>query len=289
MGGSPPWPAERYLPSELAGLLLSLLDRLGIERRCRSSGCRTAPRSAATSRRSRPSGCRRSSCSTAATSTPPTCRGSRPGHELKHRVRAAGALAVRVPVPQARRGAEQGQRRLPRLDPRAGGVLDRRAAAAPRRCGASAAPLHLRRRGPRAGRRAGLGDLAVARRSAGCRCCCSAPTSRSPYEKCRSGHVSGSLRRSRRPRYGSCPAYGRTWSPGWGRRWCRWSGTGCAPFCEPRPALVLCSPRARAVSAAVRPVPSSNKGFLWPTSSRRSSATSRTRLPASATRRSSPS
>ena len=29
-GGSPPWPAERYLPSELAGLLLSLLDRLGV-------------------------------------------------------------------------------------------------------------------------------------------------------------------------------------------------------------------------------------------------------------------
>jgi pimeloyl-ACP methyl ester carboxylesterase len=31
-GGSPPWPAERYLPSELAGLLLSLLDRLGLDR-----------------------------------------------------------------------------------------------------------------------------------------------------------------------------------------------------------------------------------------------------------------
>jgi pimeloyl-ACP methyl ester carboxylesterase len=31
-GGSPPWPAERYLPSELAALLLSLLDRLGIGR-----------------------------------------------------------------------------------------------------------------------------------------------------------------------------------------------------------------------------------------------------------------
>lgn len=32
MGGSPPWPAERYLPSELAGMLLSLLDRLGLAR-----------------------------------------------------------------------------------------------------------------------------------------------------------------------------------------------------------------------------------------------------------------
>jgi pimeloyl-ACP methyl ester carboxylesterase len=31
-GGSPPWPADRYLPSELAGLLLSLLDRLGLTR-----------------------------------------------------------------------------------------------------------------------------------------------------------------------------------------------------------------------------------------------------------------
>jgi pimeloyl-ACP methyl ester carboxylesterase len=31
-GGSPPWPADRYLPSELAGLLLSLLDRLGVAR-----------------------------------------------------------------------------------------------------------------------------------------------------------------------------------------------------------------------------------------------------------------
>jgi pimeloyl-ACP methyl ester carboxylesterase len=31
-GGSAPWPAERYLPSELAGLLVSLLDRLGLAR-----------------------------------------------------------------------------------------------------------------------------------------------------------------------------------------------------------------------------------------------------------------
>jgi pimeloyl-ACP methyl ester carboxylesterase len=31
-GGSPPWAAERYAPPELAGLLLSLLDRLGIGR-----------------------------------------------------------------------------------------------------------------------------------------------------------------------------------------------------------------------------------------------------------------
>ena len=31
-GGSAPWPAERYLPSELAALLLSLLDRLGVSR-----------------------------------------------------------------------------------------------------------------------------------------------------------------------------------------------------------------------------------------------------------------
>jgi pimeloyl-ACP methyl ester carboxylesterase len=29
-GGSPPWPAERYAPGELAGLLLSVLDRLGV-------------------------------------------------------------------------------------------------------------------------------------------------------------------------------------------------------------------------------------------------------------------
>ncbi|BEP15166.1 hypothetical protein acdb102_34770 [Acidothermaceae bacterium B102] len=31
-GGSPPWPADRYRPSELTGLLLSLLDRLGVAR-----------------------------------------------------------------------------------------------------------------------------------------------------------------------------------------------------------------------------------------------------------------
>jgi pimeloyl-ACP methyl ester carboxylesterase len=33
-GGSKPWPAERYRPSELAGLLLSLLDRLALVRVC---------------------------------------------------------------------------------------------------------------------------------------------------------------------------------------------------------------------------------------------------------------
>ena len=146
-----------------------------------------------------------------------------------------GPLAVGVPVPAARGGAEPGQRRLPRR----GRPSWRRRG--PPACGCTAAPS-CPGCGPRrsAGRSTGWSPSRSprpGRRSPRlpCPCSCSPPTSPSPSRE---------LQATARERFAAAVPQAEvrvlagsatTWSRGSGRRWRPWSATGCDPFCDAGP------------------------------------------------------